>query len=208
MIFTLEELRIFSSISHIYMAIIEDTGKFIKTSRNWPKALGYPRENLLKGSFLDLVHHQDLRQMFSCLMKASHGEEQELVSRVKRADMSFAWIHWSVCKGSDGLIFLWGKEVGDFVDKAKYAPIITEFDRKALLSRLTDTEKKIFEFLELNKNRAVPKKLLVDHVYAGTKVQPQTLNVHMFNLRKKLRGTPFNVAAAGKGQWLLKEREQ
>jgi hypothetical protein len=69
--------------------------------------------------------------------------------------------------------------------------------------QLTIKERKIFKiFLEMP-NLSIHRDRLVQRIWGGVKVHEKTIDVHLYNLRKKLDNSPYRILSSGKGEFTL-----
>lgn len=71
------------------------------------------------------------------------------------------------------------------------------------LSELTRKEVSIFNLFLRAKDMTLVRDEILSKVWCTTHVHPKTLDVHLYNLRKKLQKLGFNIICTGRGQWIL-----
>ncbi len=58
-------------------------------------------------------------------------------------------------------------------------------------------------FLKENPERVVDRDMILDKVWGNTAVHPKTIDVHLYNLRRKLHPFGFMIKSLGSGKWVL-----
>ena len=101
------ELSNFFRLSVDLLCISSKEGKILKVSESFPEALGMTEEELLKKSFLDLIHPEDRLATIVEMEKLSAGGiSVDFENRYRRKDGTYLQLSW---KGSmnleDGLIY-------------------------------------------------------------------------------------------------------
>jgi DNA-binding winged helix-turn-helix (wHTH) protein len=56
--------------------------------------------------------------------------------------------------------------------------------------------------------RSVNRKDILKKVWGATSVHPKTVDVHLYNLRRKLDPLGFQITSHGPGQWKLLQKEK
>ena len=97
-----DHYRVAFDNSHEAIVILQD-GRIRMANRSAARLSGFPLENLIGTSFVDLVHHDDHAQVIDRYERRLAGdlEDSSLVSRIVRASGEVAWIeahstptHW------------------------------------------------------------------------------------------------------------------
>lgn len=70
---------------------------------------------------------------------------------------------------------------------------------------LTFKEFKILGLFMSDPGRPVSRQLLISTLWADVKVGPKTLDVHLFNLRRKIRPKGYDLIHQGTGVWKLEK---
>lgn len=72
------------------------------------------------------------------------------------------------------------------------------------ITGLTSKQQKLLKlFLDKNPERVVDRDLILDKVWGSTAVHPKTIDVHLYNLRRKLHPFGYMIKSLGSGQWVL-----
>ncbi|MFN8369525.1 MAG: helix-turn-helix domain-containing protein [Bacteriovoracaceae bacterium] len=75
--------------------------------------------------------------------------------------------------------------------------------KKSLGNRLTVKEVAIIEAFFKSADLSATRKTIVDHVWINVIVNPKTLDVHLYNLRKKLNEIGVSISINSPGCWQL-----
>jgi DNA-binding response OmpR family regulator len=71
----------------------------------------------------------------------------------------------------------------------------------------TNKERKILSLFQQNGlGNPLSRRILDQKIWPNTSVTAKTLDVHIHNLRKKIKPEGFNIIAAGDGEWTLEKR--
>lgn len=68
---------------------------------------------------------------------------------------------------------------------------------------LTQKQIKLLELFLNNDNREVDRDQILDKVWGDTSVHPKTIDVHLYNLRRKLHPYGYMIKSEGQGRWIL-----
>ena len=72
------------------------------------------------------------------------------------------------------------------------------------ITGLTTKQQKLLSlFIHENPERLVDRNLILDKVWGNTAVHPKTIDVHLYNLRRKLHPFGYMIKSLGSGQWIL-----
>ncbi|MAF78710.1 MAG: hypothetical protein CME63_08895 [Halobacteriovoraceae bacterium] len=72
------------------------------------------------------------------------------------------------------------------------------------ISGLTSKQQKLLGlFIDNNPERVVNRDMILDKVWGNTAVHPKTIDVHLYNLRRKLHPFGYMIKSLGSGQWVL-----
>lgn len=189
-----------------YYTITNGSDYFLKFSRNLCDLLGYSYEELSRVSYLNLIHPDDLKATMAMTLSLSvarqHGDQiKSFTNRYFTKNNGIVWLQWSSRVSGNGLIYSVAHDVTDLMKQAH--PERGLKTRDQLIEDFTETELQIFSFLSNREGDCVTKQDLYAHLYGDIKVQDQTINVHISNLRKKIRGSAYTLKTAGKGRWKL-----
>jgi len=90
-------------------------------------------------------------------------------------------------------------------DKMNNSNIIDYYEKKtkSILGKLTKKERLIMEFFIENSNKITNRNELTNHLWNKITVHPKTLDVHLYNLRKKIRAFNMDIISADYGGWQL-----
>lgn len=72
-----------------------------------------------------------------------------------------------------------------------------------LIEGLTSKQKKLLSLFNTQDDRVVDRDLILDTVWGDTNVHPKTLDVHLYNLRRKLSPYGIIIKSLGGGRWTL-----
>jgi PAS domain S-box-containing protein len=90
--------------SSIGMAIVAPDGSLRDANESFYKMLGYTREELLRKTFQDITHPDDLEKDLDCLYKACYAKKSKLTSSRKRyihKNGNYVWALLSVSLGME-----------------------------------------------------------------------------------------------------------
>ncbi|HQN20042.1 MAG TPA: PAS domain-containing protein, partial [Syntrophobacteraceae bacterium] len=91
-----EELDQFFHISLDLLCIANTDGYFLHLNPAWERALGYSREELMAGRFLDFVHPDDLEPTLKALSTlASRQTVIRFENRYGAKDGTYRWLEWT-----------------------------------------------------------------------------------------------------------------
>jgi len=72
------------------------------------------------------------------------------------------------------------------------------------ITGLTSKQQRLLNlFIENNTERVIDRDMILDKVWGNTAVHPKTIDVHLYNLRRKLHPFGFMIKSLGSGQWIL-----
>ncbi|MCF8058852.1 MAG: response regulator transcription factor [Bacteriovoracaceae bacterium] len=72
-----------------------------------------------------------------------------------------------------------------------------------VIEGLTGKQKRLLSLFNTQKDRVVDRDLILDKVWGDTSVHPKTLDVHLYNLRRKLGPYGLIIKSLGGGRWTL-----
>ncbi len=204
--FSNDEKEEFFKVPNSYYTITNGSDYFMKFSRNWCDLLGYSYEELSRTSYFNLIHPDDLKPTMAMTLSltASRGHGDQINSFTNRyitKNKGIVWLQWSARVTGNGLIYSVAHDVTDLMRQAN--PQNGLKTRDQLIEDFTETELQIFSFLASREGECVTKQELYSRLYGEIKVQDQTINVHISNLRKKIRGSAYTLKTAGKGRWKM-----
>lgn len=204
--FTQDEKEEFFNIPGIFVCITTGGNYLNKFSRSWCDLLGYSFEELARTPLYRLIHPEDLREtMAHFLSLAARAKTQEnnsvfscrMINKIGKE----VYMTWSSKVLADGRIFSFCQNTTSIQAGKEEAISLKSQDQ--LIEEFTETELKIFTLFAREEGECVTKDDLYQNLYGTTQVQDQTINVHISNLRKKLKGSAFTLKTAGKGRWKL-----
>lgn len=73
---------------------------------------------------------------------------------------------------------------------------------------LTGKQKKLLSLFNSKEDRVIDRDLILDNVWGDTAVHPKTLDVHLYNLRRKLHPYGLIIKSLGGGRWTLLNAEK
>ncbi len=76
-------------------------------------------------------------------------------------------------------------------------------DGTSITGLTTKQQKLLSLFIHENPERLVDRNLILDKVWGNTAVHPKTIDVHLYNLRRKLHPFGYMIKSLGNGQWIL-----
>ena len=91
-----EELDRYFANSLDLLCIASTAGRFLRVNPQWTQVLGYPLEELVGRSFLELVHEEDLPATLRAVSALSaHQPVIRFVNRYRCRDGSYRWLEWN-----------------------------------------------------------------------------------------------------------------
>lgn len=204
--FSNDEKEEFFKVPNSYYTITNGSDYFMKFSRNLCDLLGYSFEELSRISYFNLIHPDDLKTTMAMTLSLTAGrglgdQIKSFTNRYITKSKGVVWLQWSARVSGNGLIYSVAHDVTDLMKQANPERGLKTKDQ--LIEDFTETELQIFSFLAAREGQCVTKQELYNHLYGDIKVQDQTINVHISNLRKKIRGSAYTLKTAGKGRWKM-----
>lgn len=204
--FSHDEKEEFFKTPNSYYTITNGSDYFMKFSRNWCDLLGYSYEELSRTSYFNLIHPDDLKSTMTVTLSlsASRGNYTQVRSYTNRfitKNKGIIWLQWSARVTPNGLVYSVAHDITDVMKQAHPERGLKTKDQ--LIEDFTETELQIFSLLTNREGDCVTKQEIYTHLYGDLKVQDQTINVHISNLRKKIRGSAYTLKTAGKGRWKM-----
>ncbi len=86
---------------------------------------------------------------------------------------------------------------------AKTAPRTLPLGQDLIFSELTLKEQKIFNLFMGAREHQLCKSEILTKVWGDTKIDPKTIDVHLYNLRKKLETHGIEIKLIGAGAWVM-----
>ncbi len=77
-----------------------------------------------------------------------------------------------------------------------------------MLNLLTMKEQKLFKEFWTADDHIVTKAVIFEKIWAGTAVHPKVLDVHLYNLRRKISKWGYKIVSKGSGVWKLERFQQ
>lgn len=71
------------------------------------------------------------------------------------------------------------------------------------VENLTSKQVKLMNLFLANKTRVVERKQILEKIWGDTTVHPKTIDVHLYNLRRKLSAYGYLIRSEGGGKWSL-----
>ena len=198
--FSNDEKEEFFKAPNSYYTITNGSDYFMKFSRNWCDLLGYTYEELSRTSYFNLIHPDDLKATLSA-SRGSYNQIRSYTNRYITKKKGIIWLQWSARVSPNGLVYSVAHDVTDLMKMAHPEHGLKSKDQ--LIEDFTETELQIFTLLTKHEGECVTKQEIYIHLYGDLKVQDQTINVHISNLRKKIRGSAYTLKTAGKGRWKM-----
>ena len=72
-----------------------------------------------------------------------------------------------------------------------------------VITGLTTKQQKLLGLFLDNNERVVDRDIILDKVWGNTAVHPKTIDVHLYNLRRKLHPFGYMIKSLGSGRWTL-----
>jgi PAS domain S-box-containing protein len=105
------ELNMFFEVALDLLCIADTAGRFRRLNRAWEQTLGYSREELQAGQFLDFVHPDDRASTVDAIKTlASQRQVLNFVNRYRCRDGSYRWIEWRSMPAGE-LIFAAARDI-------------------------------------------------------------------------------------------------
>ncbi len=204
--FTTEERENLFQMPNSYYAITNGSDFFYKFSPNWCELLGYSYEDLLKTSYFSLIHPEDLKDTMAITLSLNARSSQmksvkSYTNRFFTKDKRIIWLQWSSKSSPNGLIYSQAIDITSVIQDSSPKQSLKTKDQ--MIEEFTEMELQIFSFLMEHEGLCVSKQDLYRHLYGNIVVQDQTINVHISNLRKKIKGSAYTLKTAGKGCWKI-----
>lgn len=204
--FSNDEKEEFFKAPNSYYTITNGSDYFMKFSRNWCDLLGYSFEELSRTSYFNLIHPDDLKATMAVTLSltASRGTYAQIRSFTNRyitKNKEVIWLQWSARVNPNGMVYSVAHDISDIMKQAHPERSLKSKDQ--LIEDFTETELQIFKILTQHEGECVTKQEIYLTLYGDIKVQDQTINVHISNLRKKIRGSAYTLKTAGKGRWKM-----
>ncbi len=91
-----DELDHFFTLSPDMLCIGDFHGYFQRLNPSWERTLGYPTEELLRRSYMELVHPDDKNSTLAALARIASGAKLvQFENRYRSADGTYRWLAWS-----------------------------------------------------------------------------------------------------------------
>ncbi len=106
-----EALDRFFDVALDLLCIADTAGRFRRLNRAWETTLGYSRETLLAGRFLDFIHPDDVAATLAAVAELS--EQKPVVGFVNRyrcQDGAYRWLEWRSAPAGD-LIYAAARDI-------------------------------------------------------------------------------------------------
>lgn len=103
-------------VSPVLLSVVDLNGFFLRLSKAWEKALGFPDTEMINRHFLDFVHPDDRERTLQHVQQSRERSEQsprereistsQIENRYITRDGGFRWLRWSaVISRDDNLVF-------------------------------------------------------------------------------------------------------
>lgn len=209
--FNTEEKEEFFNAPTVFYSTTNGGNYFSKFSESWCNLLGYTKDELTTTPFIHLIHPDDIQKtMTEFLSLSARARTSENVSQftcrflTKKGETVF--LNWTSKVKPNGMIFSITQDITPLIQNNVIAGNFKSRDQ--LVEEFTETELKIFTLLARHEGECVTKEHLYSEIYGQVRVQDQTINVHISNLRKKIKGSAYTLKTAGKGRWKLLNKYQ
>lgn len=137
-------LERFMDMSIDLLAILELDTTILELSRSWERSFGWPPEELVGTSFLDLFHPDDLPQLLEELARLLEGRDAlSVVVRVRARDGSYRWVQGNARSDLEaGRIFVTGADISErkALEEALQQQLVLEELVASIASRLIGAE--------------------------------------------------------------------
>lgn len=126
------ELDRFFDVALDLLCIAGTDGYFKRINSQWEKALGFSKDELMKLSFLDLVHPDDIPATLDALNKLKgQNEVINFINRYRCKDGSYVWIEWRSFPHGD-LIYAAARDISDNINRQMLVEKERTFLRKII----------------------------------------------------------------------------
>lgn len=142
-----EHLKNFFEISNELLCIVGEQG-FVYLSSSWESTLGYTRDELMKISYINLVHPDDIAITEKTVEEIKKGKDARFfVNRYRKKDGEYVWLSWHAKYYSkNGLRYASARDITDL----KRAEDELELYHKNLRDLIEEKTKKLKEEIRLN----------------------------------------------------------
>ena len=90
-----EELDEFFNVALDLLCIADTDARFHLLNVAWERTLGYSREELMTGTFMDFVHPDDVKSTLEAVARLASGSEVVgFINRYRCRDGSYRWLEW------------------------------------------------------------------------------------------------------------------
>ena len=76
-----------------------------------------------------------------------------------------------------------------------------------LVKNLTTKQIKLLSIFLDSPQRLATRPKIVERIWPDTQVHPKTLDVHLYNLRRKIKNHGLSIVSEGRGKWRLKKNQ-
>jgi PAS domain S-box-containing protein len=106
------EEDLFFELSADLLCVVGREGRFHRLNLAWETTLGWTREELMAGRFVELVHPDDHAETLAAQEEAFAGPMTSFENRVRCKDGSYRWLHWkSSFDAESGRVYGIGRDI-------------------------------------------------------------------------------------------------
>ena len=108
-------LNNFFRLSPDFMCIVDHNNKFLKINSSFSLKLGYEDEILLKESFLEFIHPDDIEKTIQEIDRMGKGESMiKFENRCRKKDGAYIWLSWNATPDPEsGIIYATARDITD-----------------------------------------------------------------------------------------------
>lgn len=177
--------------SEALICILDSQGAIIDHNSTFDLVLGYSKDSSPR-SILDLVPKSEKISIIQGL------QDDEYEGTLKMLDF-YGDLHvfnWRLQKLSQSFL-----SIKSVIEKTSIAGELAEGPLESL--SLTPTQHKILSLFIEAAGSEVSRERITKSVWENLTVHPKTLNVHLTQIRRSLRGTGFDIVNCARGIWKL-----
>lgn len=112
------ELDQFFSTSLDLLCIADADGNFKRVNREWENILGYSSSDLMRKSFLDFVHPDDIQETINKTKESSISSVFNFINRYRSKDGTYRYIEWRSAPHGN-LIYAAARDITDRIENEK-----------------------------------------------------------------------------------------
>ena len=90
-----DDMCLFFEMSHDLFTVVSSEGRFLSVNNAWENLLGYSKDDLLKQSYTDFLHPDDVESSGREFARAFDGSDiRRFINRFRCKDGSVLWLEW------------------------------------------------------------------------------------------------------------------